>query len=49
MNENELRDEVMKRAGDIAKILIRGSDVEIRKTRNGVQVASVAKQVVVSK
>lgn len=44
--EKQLKDDIVRRSEDIAKILARGSDVELRKTRNGLQVCAVAKQVV---
>ena len=44
--EKQLKDAIVRRSEDIAKILARGSDVELRKTRNGLQVCAVAKQVV---
>ena len=44
--EDRLRKEVIQRAGDIAKVLARGSDVELRKTRDGLKVCAVAKQIV---
>lgn len=44
--EKKIKDDVVRRADDIAKVLVRGSDVELRKTKDGLRVCAVAKQVV---
>lgn len=46
MTERELTLKIIERASDIAKVLLKGKDAEIRKSANGVSVASISKTVI---
>ena len=46
MSERELRLKVIEQAEAIAKAIIRGKDVELRKSANGISVCEVSKKVV---
>ena len=46
MNERELRLKVIEQAETIAKAIIRGKDVELRKSASGISVCEVSKKVV---
>lgn len=46
MTEKELTLKIIDKSKDIAKIITRGRDVEIRKSATGVSIAEVSKKVV---
>lgn len=46
MTEREMRMKLEDKIPDIARILIKGRDCEIRKSANGVSIAEVSKKVV---
>lgn len=47
MTEKELTLKIIDKSKDIAKIIAKGRDVEIRKSASGVSIAEVIKRVVV--
>ena len=44
--EQELIPKIIARVRDIAKVLVKGEDVEIRESANGVSVSSISKKVI---
>lgn len=46
MTEKELTLKIIDKSKDIAKIIAKGRDVEIRKSASGVSIAEVSKKVV---
>lgn len=46
MSEREIKLKIIEQAENMAKILAKGKDCEIRKSANGVSVAEVSKKVV---
>lgn len=46
MTEKDIKLAIIEKSNDIAKILSRGRDVEVRKTASGVSIAEVSKRVV---
>lgn len=46
MSEREIKVKIEELAGQIARIIAKGHDVELRKSVNGVSVAEVSKKVV---
>ena len=46
MTEKQLEVKIIERSKDIAKIISKGKDVEIRKTANGISVAEISKKVI---
>ena len=46
MTEQQLQTKVIEKSKDIAKMLKRGKDVEIRKSANGISIAEISKKVV---
>lgn len=47
MTEENIKLAIMKSSSQIAKALLKGKDVEIRKSANGITVAEISKKVVV--
>jgi hypothetical protein len=46
MTQRELKLKIVEQAENIAKILTKGKDCEIRKSANGVSIAEISKKVV---
>ena len=46
LSEREIKLKIIEQAETIAKAIIRGKDVELRKSANGVSVAEISKRVV---
>jgi hypothetical protein len=46
MTQRELKLKIVEQAENIAKIIARGKDCEIRKSANGVSIAEISKKVV---
>lgn len=47
MTESEIREKIIERSADIAKLIAKGKDCEIRKDRvNGIKVISVKKEAI---
>jgi hypothetical protein len=46
MNQRELKLKIVEQADNIAKILTKGKDCEIRKSASGISVAEISKKVV---
>lgn len=46
MTEKQLEVKIIERSKDIAKIISKGKDVEIRKSANGISVAEISKKVI---
>lgn len=46
MSERELTKKIIEQAGIMAKALLKGRDLEVRKTASGISVAEVSKKVV---
>ncbi len=46
MNEREIKLKIIEQAENMAKILTKGKDCEIRKSANGVSIAEISKKVV---
>ena len=47
MSEREIKLKIIENADKIAKIIVGGSDCEIRKSKNGVSIADISKKIVV--
>ena len=46
MTEKQLQLAIVEKSKDMAKILLRGRDVEVRKSTSGVSIAEISKKVV---
>lgn len=46
MNEAKVKQEIIDKIDAIAKAILRGKDVELRKTANGISVCEVSKKIV---
>lgn len=46
MTEQQIKLKIIEKSKDIAKIIAKGRDVEIRKSASGVSIAEVSKKVV---
>lgn len=44
--ERELKTQIIEKAGEMAKILAKGKDCELRKSASGVSVAEISKRLV---
>lgn len=47
MSEDKIKLAIINKSNEIAKIIARGKDCEIRKSANGVSIAEVSKKVIV--
>ncbi len=46
MNQREIKLKIIEQAENMAKILVKGKDCEIRKSANGVSIAEISKKIV---
>ena len=46
MSEKEIQKKIVEQSGTIAKAILKGKDVELRRSTSGVSVAEVSKRVV---
>ena len=46
MSEKEIQKKIVEQSGTIAKAILKGKDVELRRSANGVSVAEISKKVV---
>ena len=44
--ERELKTQIIEKAGEMAKILAKGKDCELRKSASGVSISEISKKVV---